>query len=156
MDDRENDIKAIETLIRRQFASLSWSSRSAADWATFVADFFPDATLYPAARPASPLTVTAFVDRMKGLSQTTLRSFCETVLGTKIHVFANIAVAISAAEMTENDADANRNVEMMLLVKSEGAWRIVAQAWDRASGANQLFGTKRRFAATQRYVRSRG
>ena len=27
----------------------------------------------------------------------------------------------------------NRGVEMMLLIKEAGAWRIVAQAWDVAS-----------------------
>jgi hypothetical protein len=47
-------------------------------------------------------------------------------------------VAIAAAEMTENDAHANRNVEMLLLVKSEGAWRIVSQAWDRESRTNLI------------------
>lgn len=71
---------------------------------------------------------------MKMLSQTTLGSFREVVLGTKIHVFGNIAVAIAAAEMAENDAHANRNVEMLLLVKSEGAWRIVCQAGTEKAG----------------------
>jgi Domain of unknown function (DUF4440) len=138
MSNQEHDRQAIETLILRQFASLSWSSGSTGDWATFAADFLPNATLYPAARPASPQTVPAFVERMNGLTQTTLRAFHEVVLGTKIHVFGNIAVAIAAAEMTENNADTYRNVEMMLLVKSEGAWRIVAQAWDRASVSNPV------------------
>ena len=75
---------------------------------------------------------------MKGLAQTTLHTFHEAVLGTKVHVFGNIAVAIATAEMTENDAETNRNVEMMLLVKSGGAWRIAAQAWDRASRSNPV------------------
>jgi ketosteroid isomerase-like protein len=138
MDEREHDVRAIEALVSRQFASLSWNSGATADWTTFAADFFPDATLYPAARPASPQTVPAFVERMKGLARTSLPSFRERALGTEIHVFGNIAVAIAAVEMTENEADANRNVEMMLLVKSEGAWRIVAQAWDRANASNPV------------------
>jgi hypothetical protein len=138
MDDQERDRQAIEALISRQFASLSWSRGSAGDWATFAADFLPSATLYPAARPVSPQTVPAFVERMKGLTQASLRAFQEVVLGTEIHVFGNIAVTIAAVEMTENDADTNRNVEMMLLVKSEGAWRIAAQAWDRASHSHPV------------------
>jgi hypothetical protein len=138
MIDRGEDVKAIEAVISRQFASLNWRDGTSAEWTAFAADFSPTAALYPATRPAAPQTVQAFIQRMKMLSQTTLGSFREVVLGTKIHVFGNIAVAIAAAEMTENDAHANRNVEMLLLVKSEGAWRIVSQAWDRESRTNLI------------------
>jgi hypothetical protein len=132
------DVKAIEAIIARQFANLSWTSESPADWAAFAADFLPNAALYPAARPAKPQTVQAFIERMQGISQTTLRTFHEAVLGTRILVFGNVALAIVAAEMTENDHDKNRNVEMLLLVKNEGAWRIVCQAWDRATPSNPI------------------
>jgi hypothetical protein len=67
---------------------------------------------------------------MKGLAGTKLHSFHETVLGTEVQVFGNVAVAVAACEMRENDAEVNRGVEMLLLVKDEGAWRIVAHAWD--------------------------
>jgi ketosteroid isomerase-like protein len=140
MDDFDDDVEAIEAIVSRQFASLNWTNASPADWEAFAADFSPDATLYPAARPARPQTIQAFVERMKGISQTTLRSFHEAVLGTKVHVFGNVAVAIAAAELTENDKDTNRTVEMMLLVKSEGTWRIVCQAWDRATPSNPVPG----------------
>jgi len=42
----------------------------------------------------------------------------------------NLAVAVAACEMTENEARVNRGVEMMLLIKDGGEWKIVAQAWD--------------------------
>jgi hypothetical protein len=32
----------------------------------------------------------------------------------------------------------SRSVEMMLLVKTAGAWRIASQAWDRASETNPI------------------
>jgi hypothetical protein len=41
-----------------------------------------------------------------------------------------VAVAVAACEMTENDARVNRGVEMMLLIKTDSEWKIVAQAWD--------------------------
>lgn len=47
-----DDVQAIRALIERQFGSLSWSRGSTGDWSTFEADFFPDAALYPSARPA--------------------------------------------------------------------------------------------------------
>src|ERR1700752_1787412 len=81
MDQGEHDIEVIEALIARQLASLSWDPGGRPDGAAFAADFLQSASLYPAARPAHAQTVPAFIDRMSDLSQTSLRSFRETVLG---------------------------------------------------------------------------
>ena len=135
-----NDAKAINQLIRRQFASLSWKQGESGDWNAFAGDFLPDAILYPSARPALGQSAISFVERMKKLCGSTLQSFDERVLGTKILVFGSIAVAVVAGEMVENDAETNRNVEMMLFVKSDGAWRIAAQAWDRVTPSNPIPG----------------
>jgi hypothetical protein len=124
-DTHRDDVQAIEAVIARQFASLSWMPGTPADWAGFAADFLPEASLYPAARPAKRQTVEAFIERMKGLTGTKLRSFAEAVLGTEIYVFGNVAVALAACEMTENDVDVQRDVEMLLLIKNEGTWQIV-------------------------------
>jgi hypothetical protein len=132
-DQHRDDIEAIEALIARQFSSLNWSPGTSADWNAFAADFLPEASLYPSSRPAKRQSVGAFVERMQGLAGTKLRSFHETVLGTRIHVFGNVAVAVAACEMIENGTEANRGVEMLLLVKDQGVWRIVSQAWDSAS-----------------------
>jgi hypothetical protein len=126
----QDDIRAIEALVARQFASLNWTPGTSIDGDAFAGDFFPGATLYPAARPAKPQTVEAFIQRMRSLAENGLRSFHETLLGTEIHVFGNVAVALAACEMTENGDARSRSVEMLLLIKSEGNWRIVAQAWD--------------------------
>ena len=67
------------------------------------------------------------------MGTTTLHSFNEVVIGSEVHVFGNIAVAIIACENTENETEVNHNVEMMLLVKDEGLWKIAAQAWDKES-----------------------
>ncbi|WP_410971738.1 hypothetical protein, partial [Salmonella sp. SAL4437] len=82
-------------IIARQLASLSWTSVISADWDKFAADFFPEAALYPAARPAKRQTVEAFMERMKSLEGTKLRSFEEAVLGTEIRVFGNVAIALA-------------------------------------------------------------
>jgi Domain of unknown function (DUF4440) len=129
-DDHSDDVRAIEALIARQFASLNWASGTSAVWEAFAADFFADASLYPAARPVKRQTVEGFVERMKGLSETKLHSFKETLLGAEIRVFGNVAIAAAACQMVENETVVNRGVEMLLLVKDDGAWRIVSQAWD--------------------------
>ena len=40
--------------------------------------------------------------------------------------------------MTENGIKTTRGVESMLLVKDEGRWQIVAQAWDTESAGNRI------------------
>jgi hypothetical protein len=128
--DTAADIREIETIIRRQFKSLDREPGRSADWQAFAAGFAANASLYPAARPARPQTVEAFIERMKGLAEGSLRSFAEAVLGVNIRVFGNVAVAVAGCAMTENGDQINRGVEMVLLVKSDGYWQIVSQAWD--------------------------
>ena len=137
-DEHFADVQAIEALIARQFTSLNWSPETSADWDAFAADFFPEASLYPAARPAQRQSVEGFVERMKGLAATKLRSLNEVVLGTEVRVFGNVAVALAACQMTENEGEVNRGVEMLLLIKNEGAWRIVSQALDTESPTNPI------------------
>jgi hypothetical protein len=141
--DHEDDVQAIRAVIARQLASLSWAAGEPGDWAGFAADFLPDATLFPAARPATSQTVPDFIARMQRLSESSLTSFKEALLGSEIHVFGKVAVAVAVCEMTENERETNRSVEMMLLVKNDSdgpecSWRIVAQAWDKASDANLI------------------
>jgi hypothetical protein len=136
--EHRDDVQAIEAVIARQFASLSWTPGASADWDGFAADFFPEASLYPAARPAKRQTVEAFIERMKSLAETKLRSFEEAVLGTEIRVFGNVAVALAACEMIENGAEVHRGVEMLLLIKDADAWQIVSQAWDSESPSHPI------------------
>ena len=136
--DHTDDIRAIEALIARQFGSLCWKPGTSADWGGFSADFLPGASLFPSARPAKPQSVAAFVERMRNLSEQTLRTFDEVVLGTHVQVFGNVAVAIAAAENTENGAETNQVVEMLLLVKEEGVWKVAAQAWDKVTADHPL------------------
>ena len=137
-ETQRGDVQAIEAIIARQFACLTWTRGTPADWNAFAADFLPGATLYPAARPPTFQTVEGFIERMKNLAETKLHSFKEVVLGSKVEVFGNVAVAVAVCETTENDAQVERGVEMLLLVKDEGVWRIVSQAWDKAGPSNPI------------------
>lgn len=133
-----DDILEIKALIKRQFTSLSWPNGGTGNWQAFSNDFLDDAVLYPAARPVHPQSVSAFLTRMKGIAGKELQSLDEAVLGTNVTVFGNIAVAIAVCAMRENGTTENRTVEMLLLVKDQGSWRIAAQAWDRASETNPV------------------
>lgn len=126
----ENDVAEIRALIRRQFENIGWTPDRPSDWAGFMDDFLPGAMLVPAARPVAPKSVEAFVERMKGIAAGGLRSLQETVLGTEIRVFGNVAAATAVCGIAENDGPPNRGVEALLLVKDQGRWRIAAQAWD--------------------------
>ena len=136
--DPATDVHEIEQLIARQFGSLSWSPGTSADWDAFAADFLPGASLYPSARPVKCQSVDAFVERLAGLAGSKLQSFHEDVLGTEVRVFGNVAIAAAGCETTENESGTSRGVEVLLLVKEEGRWRIAAQAWDSESEAAPL------------------
>lgn len=127
------DIEEIRALIERQFRSLSWGPEKPPGWQAFADDFVEDAPLYAARRPVRAQSVGAFVARMQGLSQTTLPTLDEQLRGLGVKVFGNVAVALAVCELTENAAETSQNVEALLLVRSDGRWRIAAQAWDTAS-----------------------
>ena len=133
LDDDDDDSRAIKSLIGAHFRGLQWTPSTRADWATFTADFLPDASLIPAARPVRRQTLDGFIERMNRVAQGTLRSFEEKTLGMQILVFGNVAVVLAASEMVENGTDVNHDVSGYLLVKDGGKWRIAAHAWDHAS-----------------------
>lgn len=137
-EQQANDVRAIREIIARQFRSLSWSPDLPADWDMFLADFHADASLYPAARPVQKQLPHAFVERMAGLAESRLETFEETVLGTEVSVFGNVAIAAAGCEITENQRETTRGVEMLLLVKDSGRWKIVGQAWDTESSTDRM------------------
>ena len=136
--ERNVDAQAIQTLIGAHFQGLRWAPGSAPDWEAFASDFLPEALLVPAARPARRQTLEAFIARMNGVAQGTLHSFEESTLGMQISVFGNVAVVLAASRMLENDTEVNHDVSGYLLVKSDGAWRIAAHAWDHATEHNPV------------------
>ncbi|CAA9525246.1 MAG: hypothetical protein AVDCRST_MAG91-2454 [uncultured Sphingomonadaceae bacterium] len=138
MDEQAADHRAIRDLIDRQFASMSWSVGGGPDTALFKSDFVPDSPLYPSARPVSVQSLDEFTERMGKLARTTLPSFLERVIGTQILVFGNVAVAAAAGEQTDNEGEINRVVEMLLLVKDGGHWKVAAQAWDNETSGTPI------------------
>jgi hypothetical protein len=131
--EQNDDLQAIRSLIGAHFRGLRWAPDTRPDWVTFSADFLPDASLFPAARPARRQTLDAFIARMNGVAQGALRTFEEKTLGMQILRFGNVAVVLSASEMLENGTEVNHDVSGYLLLKNEGEWRIAAHAWDHAS-----------------------
>jgi len=134
------DREQIRAIIDRQFKSLSWNENRRADWSGFASDFLPDAPLHPGSRPVTRTSVPEFIDRMKSLSKTSLPELDEKRLGDEIHVFGNVAVALAVCELNEGEGGITRNVEAMLLVKSEDEWKIAGQAWDTANEDKQIPG----------------
>lgn len=124
------DIEEIRAIVQRQFDSLSWNKTKQPGWQAFANDFVTGAPLYSAARPVRGQTVDAFVERMRTLSQNTLTSLDEQLLGLNVQVFGNVAVAMGTCQLNENESETSRNVEAILLVRSDGRWQIAAQAWD--------------------------
>ncbi len=138
-DDSIDDIRAIGALIAEQFQSLRWRPGAPPDWSAFSVAFAPDAMLFPAARPASATPVAAFIARMEALrTSNALTAFEEAGLGQLVHVFGNVAIAMAACSMLENETTVTRDVSAFLLIKDSGVWRIAAQAWDVENSARRI------------------
>jgi len=138
MRNEDADEQAIRDLIGAHFDSMKWNPGTPADWETFAKDFLSTASLFPAARPVQTRTLDAFIERMKGVAQGTLRTFEERTLGMRILAFGNVAVVLAASEMLENGTDVNHDVSAYLLVKDQGRWCIAAHAWDHATEQNPV------------------
>jgi hypothetical protein len=135
----EDDLPAIRGVLAQQFRAVQWERGRSADWDAFRATFFPNTTLVPAARPAQRKTVEEFIARMQKLEAVgKLKTFHETMLGTTIHVFGNVAVALGACEMLENGEEVTRDVGAFLFVKDAGKWLIAGQAWDLETEDNPI------------------
>jgi hypothetical protein len=110
---------------------MDWEPGRSADWTQFASLFFPGTTLIAAARPAKRQTIEEFIARMTRLAEGgTLTTFRERMLGSIIHVFGNVAVAIAACDMVENAQTVTRDVSGFLFIRDGGQWRIAGQAWD--------------------------
>lgn len=132
------DEDAIRELVGNHFEAMRWTSGEEADWNRFAADFLPEAQLFPAARPVQTRSVEGFIARMKAVAQGGLHTFEEHTRGMKILRFGNVAVVLASSEMLENGTETNHDISGYLLVKSEGAWRIAAHAWDKVTPENPL------------------
>lgn len=137
-EDIAADRQAIRTLIERQFAHLSWNSDRALGWDEFAADFLPDASCFPAARPVRTIKVPDFVEKMKSAASTDMPVFEERLLGAEINPFGTIAVVLAVYEQREARKRPVRAVEALLLIKDGGVWRIAAQGWDKESGVHPI------------------
>lgn len=122
---------AIREMIHRQAARLSWTHDKAADWHSFADAFLPGAPMIASSRPPRLQSVDVFLERMKGLASGTLQTFQERALGSEVHIFGNVAVALVASETLENGSGINRDVSGYLLIKNGERWMIAAQAWDK-------------------------
>lgn len=129
LKDSDDEV-AIKAIVARQFASLCWTPTKEGNWSRFADDFLPGAVLYPSARPAKSQTVDDFLERMKSQVRAAIPTFHERALGVEVSVFGNVAVATAGCAITENDKQPSYGVEMLLLIKDAGTWKIVAQAWD--------------------------
>jgi hypothetical protein len=136
MTDDERELRA---LTAAGLEAISWDDETAPDWAAFFGSYMPGAVLWPSARPAAPVTPDAFRARMDAQrASRALRSLVEMPLGTTVQVFGNVAVVLSAFEARINGGNPGRGVNAYLCVKDEGAWKVVAVAWDNESASAKL------------------
>lgn len=128
---RTRDEQEILAIVDAMFDAIGWSGTKAPDLARFSAAVLPSATIVPSARPAATTDIAAFAARMGDMhARKAMATFEERPLGTIVHVFGNIAVAIGGFEASVDGGAPARGANGFLFVRDEGAWRIAGMAWD--------------------------
>ncbi|MBH64175.1 MAG: hypothetical protein CL569_17350 [Alphaproteobacteria bacterium] len=129
-ESETGDVREIREILARQLANITWTAGKDSDWAAFSEDFLPDVSLYAATRTAKSQPVETFVERMKSLPETGLKSFEQSMLSAEVHVFGSVDIAFGVCRNLENGTDEIRGIEAYLLVKDDGSWKIASQTWD--------------------------
>lgn len=139
MATMNEDEAAIRDLLADGFSAISWSADAPPDWQRFFAPYLPGALLFPSARPVTPTSAAPFQTRMsEQRASGAMVDFEEAMIAADIQVFGTIAVASASFRMRVNKGSASEGVNMYLLVKEGGAWKIAAVAWDSATPERSL------------------
>ncbi len=139
MGAAEDDVKAIQALIADGFDAISWSPETPPDWGRFFGPYLPGAQMVPSARPPAFTDPDTFRARMTGQRDGgDMVDFEEEMLGCDVRVFGNIAVATAAFKARINKSGEGQGVNMYLLVKDEGTWKVASVAWDNASDTQPI------------------
>jgi hypothetical protein len=128
------DKEELERLGRMMMSALSWSTAEAPNWDSFRSLFHRDARLVPAARPAAPVPLEAFIDRMDGQrSSGALPDFREEHVAMKVHVFGNVATVLQTYQTIINKGAPGYGISAMTWIRENGVWLCMSMAWDAVS-----------------------
>lgn len=134
MTDYTQDEDHIRDIIAQMFEAVSWSETKNPDFAAFASAVRKDAVLVPSGRPANPIDIETFVDRMSDQhSSGAMRIFDEKAHKTKVMVFGNLAVAFGSYEARIDNGPLGRGANGFLFVRNDGNWQIAAMGWDSES-----------------------
>ena len=132
--EQKSDIEAIARLLESSFDAISWSPDGGPDWEAFFGPYLEGAVLAPSARPAALTGPQAFRTRMDAQrSDGAMTHFEEASTGVFVRVFGNVAIAANAFRGKVNQQSEFEGVNMYVLVKDAGAWKVACVAWDNAT-----------------------
>ncbi|HEY8352540.1 MAG TPA: hypothetical protein VIK87_08350 [Sphingomonadales bacterium] len=139
MTHEQEVLTLLEDGARRMMAALSWTPERAPDWDSFRALFHKDAKLVPAARPAAPITVETFIDRMQTQRDNgSLVDFQEDHIALAGHVFGNVATVFQTYRTIINKGEPGYGISAMVWIFDENAWRCISMAWDAQTAEKQI------------------
>jgi hypothetical protein len=146
------DVESLDGIVVALYASVSFPTSGAPDWARFRNLFEPSAlmiridprltVLPPAEREAPALLATpveAYIERTQAMIDAgNLRGFEERELVRRTEVFGDIAQVFSSYERCADGGQIVRGVNSMQLVKDGVRWWIAAIAWTDETPDNLL------------------
>jgi hypothetical protein len=146
------DVDSLDGIVVALYASVSFPTNGAPDWARFRGLFEPCAlmirvdprmTVLPVAEREAPALlatpVDAYIQRTQALIDAgSLRGFEERELVRRTEVFGDVAQVFSSYERCADGGQVVRGVNSMQLVKDGERWWISAIAWTDETADNPL------------------
>lgn len=126
----DNDLQAIQLLIRELYQSISFKRNEPPDWTTFKGHFWDKAQLIRAGPSGiEHYTLEHFVEWVERARASGLGAFREVENDASTHMMGNLAHRASHYRATlENGAI--EGVNSIQLLKHEGSWKVISLLWD--------------------------
>ena len=139
MPNEKDVLKRLEQKAEQMMAALTWSPDQAPDWESFRKLFHKDARLVPAARPAAPIPVETFIDRMQAQRDNgSLADFREDHVALTGQIFGNVATVFQTYRTVINKGTPGYGISAMIGVFDENDWRCISMAWDSQSAEEPI------------------
>ncbi len=135
----QDDSDTLEAFGREVMRALSWSADNGPDWESFRTLFHPDARLVPAARPAAPIPVDTFIERMDAQRESgSLRDFQEQQVSLRVHRFGNVANLFQTFRTIVNHGEPGYGTSAMVWIRDEDTWKCITMAWDAQTNGKKI------------------
>lgn len=126
----DNDLQAVQLLIRELYQSISFKRNEPPDWTTFQGHFWGQAQLIRSGISGiEQYTLERFIAWVEQARSNGLVAFQEVENDASTHMMGNLAHRASHFRATL-DSGTIEGVNSIQLLKYDGQWKVISLLWD--------------------------